>query len=142
MSANNRDWVVENGVLVSVPSHIRNYLDRSDVSELFWGSGSDISLGYLAYCSACEINWICCEPWWYPYDFDIGEISGVVANFESGQKREHDGVVLNERSLPCIPAVLVEGIRCLQPSCRCISPYQDDIPKIVKRLRLWLLTSW
>lgn len=71
--------------------------------------GYDRSLGYLAYRSACELNWRRCESLCNPYYFDTEKLNCKTLRSEPGQNRQINGDGSAECNLSALSVVFLEG---------------------------------
>lgn len=77
--------------------------------QILHNSGYDLTLGYLSYHHTHGVVWSHFKLSQYTYEFDVGEVSFMVASVELGQELEIDGAASVELNLSARPIVLFAG---------------------------------
>lgn len=97
---------------MSLLSRLGSHVEQYNLFELLCSSVYDMNPGILADSRSLEVDWSHCKSSQYHNDIEAGLVRLVIcmeANVKRSRKRQNDGAVLADRTLPEVPVILVEG---------------------------------
>lgn len=103
-------WVWDSGMLVLLLSGVCETLDKMGAVTVQPDYGFDMSLGYMLYCSSCDVNGLRCTSLQIPYNFKMGELSDVPQRSTSPTCCHNiNGSPINDVIVPASPVYFVPG---------------------------------